>query len=528
MLARARAWVQERPWVGEVPWVLAATWVAAALLVSQPRLDWPAGSDWHQYVSATWYFWDRAKASVYPDWRNPLYPFLIGVLGQGSSWALAGQVVARVSIVTLVGATALLGRALGGRACAVACAYAAWRFSLLGLAIHWVNHYPMLAAVTALAFAGGALATRYGHPAAALLAGLGGGLALATDARGVAPFLAAVGLVVLALPGRPWRRALWLLVALGCGLAVPLLWDHWVRVAFHVPVIPLTRQIEAQRAAMTSQLDMHVLSDPAVVAACPSPLPSRLDLAALRTPCADALYAFNLRGLTTMGVLPGVTTLAVGVAALLPWRPGGLRGSLASLAVFGGSAAAITVGMRWVWYADRYALQYAAPALVLVPVALARIAGLAPRWRGIAAVIAAAGAARLAAVEWPASTSQRALSIGLQTEAERGRMIAWAGRHVTEGDTVYDCALVDAYLAYAPRRMDYQGLRPELPECPEREAAPPADHHGWLFVTAGASGPGTVPPPDPAVLAAAGWRPVESPSHGYAIWEAGPSAGAEP
>ncbi len=129
------------------------------------------------------------------------------------------------SLAVVVGAVYLWARALHGRAAGIAAAVLLAAVGPLVALGRMVTFYPTVTAGLALASAGAACALRWRTVGTVALAGIGAGIALLIDARGLLWALPAVGLGALACVvgsvGRPWT------LPLRCAaLVLPLVLSH--------------------------------------------------------------------------------------------------------------------------------------------------------------------------------------------------------------------------------------------------------------------------------------------------------------
>ena len=276
----------------------------------------------------------------------------------------------------------LLGRALAG---AWAGGLAAVSTAFLTVVVDgslWVNPYPLVGALTALALALSACCARWPRVALAMGAGLVAGLCWAVDPRGLPVAVAAPLLVALAPMG--WRRrGLFVALALA-GLVAGKGLDHGLQAHFELDLRPLASQLSLQSAETRgpdAPIDGATLSE---LEACRTSRTTGLGLHRLLDDCASQRRELNLQGLRDRDHLPPVApALALLALCMVPGR-WGRRSSLASALVYLPSAAVLVVGLSWVPYVDRYLLPGAALLGTLAPVALVRLGGLvAWRWPGL-------------------------------------------------------------------------------------------------------------------------------------------------
>jgi len=381
-------------------WPLVAGVVAGwALLVDRGRafvlMHAPAGFDWSEYLQAAWMVVHRADHG-YPAFRNPLYPWLLGALGEAvGSYPVAALLLASVGTFLVVLAAGVGARALASPWAGAVAALSVPFVHDTAVASRWVNLYPLLGGATGMGVALALCAWRWPRVGLALASGLLGGVAWGIDNRALPVVLASfvlVGLGAVGLgavgpgavgpgargseggEGSRWGRGRWrfggLAVAFSLGASVGPVATHVLAIA---PSRPMVEQVRLQRE---NDLRGIVGSGVRTLAeACrDEPKYETPSWTALRRPCARALVAYNLEGLPHR--LPfGMTWTLL----LLPlcWLPAGRgwRGAVAGLVLTGVAVAPLAFLSAWTMLPDRYVLQFAAPIAMLVPVGVFRFLG---------------------------------------------------------------------------------------------------------------------------------------------------------
>ena len=234
--ARQRRWF--RPWPDRLSWhdallavalgigvaVLAGGWLAPFSVPASRALGSP---DFGEYC---------ALIDLYLEGR--LHEW--GINRSRAAGAIAGLTVpylgifdallfsAMCSLALIVAGTYIWARALHSRSAGVAAAVLVGAVGPLAAMGRTLTFYPVITAGLTLACAGAAAAARWRTPFALLLAGLGSGIALLVDARGLIWAVPCVGIAALAAlmgPARPgvprWRGLGWRSLA----LALPLVWS---------------------------------------------------------------------------------------------------------------------------------------------------------------------------------------------------------------------------------------------------------------------------------------------------------------
>ncbi len=502
----------------ELPLILAL--FVAALFLLHPaflRFGYPHGADWDTYLNSTAHLWLDADQYRYNEWRLPLYPWLVGLLGQHASYVGAGQVLALFGTLCTVLGAGLSGRALAGPwVAALAVVSTAW----LGVVVDgswWVNPYPFLAGVTALAVAAGLWSARWGGTVPVALAGLAGGLLLALDLRGLAvaaalPFLAALA------PGTLRRRALLVgIVVAGLGLGKAA--DLGLQAHYGLQLRPMSSQLWMQQTQLVG-IGLAVPHD-----AIPEPEECRrlaLGPGDLAHSCAAHRRQVNIRGLLRQQVLPR-PVLLVGLLALalLPAR-WGRRSSVAAAAVLLPSAAAVLLGLSLVPYTDRYLLPVAGLLGLLAPLAFSRVGCLVTRWERLGRSARWGGVvlgAAFVAFVWPGLAPSdlwdpmgHVVRRGAE-RAERGdpreAYLRWALATLGNDDMLLDCAELRLRPRLLPRSIPLWDAPPHDSWCHRRIEQPP-DASGELWLLTLHRRDGQEDPRLPTVdgVATAGWEEV--------------------
>jgi hypothetical protein len=413
----------------EAPFLLGLVLGMGALWMRGRAFEWtgqPLGPDWHQYFMATWKL-ARGVTQDYPVFRLPLYPWVLGVLGARTGYSPAAVFLSSLSCLTLVGAAALLARALAGRWAGALAAVAVPSVATTLESTRWAAQYPFLAALTGLGLAAGAAAVRWPGLAWPALAGLGSGLCWVTDGRGLVVVVLAAVLVLLGTRRgvRGWAGPL--LFALGAAVGPAAQWGLQV-----VPRPSTTWLLQFQRGQTLDDIQRSSLSDLAQV--CGQGFLAVEPLRAMGDSCGRALLAHNFGGIGPE--LPCGVGLSVAglLLALAPGRAG-WRGVAASGVVFGGTAVALAFAASLALLPGRYVLQFAAPAAALLPVALVRLSQTAPRGRSVVPWLAVAGAAWLLVVG-PRLPPTRPGPV----EVVRARLLAEVRARVAPEDQLLDCS----------------------------------------------------------------------------------------
>ena len=191
---------------------------------------------------------------------------------------------------------------------------------------------------------------------------------------------------------------------------------------------------------------------------------------------------------------------------LLPAR-WGKRSSAAALLVLGAPLGAFVIFALWVHFAPRYALQFAVPIAVFVPVALHRAFGLLParpRWLPwIGSAVASGLVLFMALQHW-----SRSEGMLVDNWYDQGfhKLVRWAQANVGEDDAMLECCAVALETVFYPRRLN-DGLPNTYgmsePLCEEYVTSPPRVA-GTAWLLAGSNQ--IFEAPSARSIAAAGWH----------------------
>lgn len=466
---------RRRRWVRELPLILGVA-LGAVLQYRLGRawvLDgWYEGYRWPDYVYNAWVV-DLRRPKFYDAFRNPLHGALLAAAGDATgSYADGAVLVSSGAVLLMIVGAALAGRALGGPWAGAAAAVAVPLTAPMAEASRWANLYPLLAGTSTLALGLAACALRWPGPATFALAGAGGGLAWATDPRGVpSAAIAAAAVLVGARRGRDRGARVvgagLVLAAAGLALGPALEQGFGVQPGHR---LGLGEYVEEQRRVIRSWMDVQ--NDDALAAACRSTRPEAVfTVGLLRTPCGREMVRHNLEvELYRQLAFPVTATWAGALLLLLPGRRG-LRASVDGGLVAGGAVAYAWLGILTMPLVERYGLQAAGPLVALAPAGATRLVDTLARGdgrgvriaRAVAHLLVAAMLLGLAWRERPARLQVRAGGTFANSPENRrwngaARLVA---SHLPEGAGFLDCGGHAVNVALQPRRT-YPEVLPDL------------------------------------------------------------------
>lgn len=487
----------------ELPFLLGCG--LACALLARPGVVFfghACGSDWPSYLENAARFWHPDwPGLVYQDWRKPLHAFLIGLLGEWRGYLVGAQWITLGSTLATVLGAGLLGRALGGRTTGVLSALVVALLPALEQSGRWVNLYPLLAGLGALALGLAAACLRWPRLELALSAGLMGGLAWACDFRGGVPLILTLLTVVasaVAARRRGWWALALVLVAL-VGAAAGWGLDQGLQRNLGIDPLSLQRQVAVQ-----SEVSIGPNLPPEVRQLC---APDRLESAhgvRLGADCTRVLLPHNWAELVSFDALPPTWWLALFLPALLPAR-WGRRSSIGVALLLGGSVAAMLVGMALVAYPERYALLQLVPLALVLPVGFERlVARLVPAgggrgWGGLVQLVAVLA---VVCVLWPRvwpmgrEPAQFCRAGGIPVPGlERGRqaVLSWAQSGLGPTDVLLDCSLSSFDELLLPQRLPLREVLPGGDACSRWVRTPPVVR-GTVWLVTLAKHPGLPEP----------------------------------
>ena len=440
--------MREAPWLLGVLLGLVGLWWRGHAFVPLPYLS---SYDWMEYVPSAWMVTHGVDMGGYATWRNPLYPAILGHIGEWTTYNDAAWLIASVCMSLVVLSAGLGARALATPWAGFLAAVTVPTINPWAEASRWATLYPMLTATTGLTLAFGAAFYRWGHPALGAIGALAAGLALGIDFRGLA--MVALMAVLVLLSWQRHRRAgavglAIALLAIGPGLngALAVSQQKGTDTA-----VQTQRALEVQLAVDSGDMDLvRACRDEPTDEAYPSP-------SALARPCAWAFVRDNLDRFKDQAPF-GVTLTLLSLPLVLLGDNRGWRASLNSLLVFGAGWGAMFLMAVWARLNVHHFVQFAVPISMVVPVAASRLLAtttFARTERLLQALFAFAGAAWL----WT-SGPWAGKPVDDLARAEQNQILGWmlsgVDMHVDlpAGDQLLDCSGLGVEAALLPLRLN--------------------------------------------------------------------------
>ncbi len=284
--------------------------------VCEPLPFYPTGVDWTQYIMGAEYLWRWSPEIVYPDWRHPLYSYLLG-LGAVDSYAQSARVLN------------VLGMAFGGAACmyvgqvirrpwfaVMTCSM--WLFNPLVLdARDWINPYMLWGGTLAVVSSCGWRTVTSESKLNILITVISGSVALWLDGRTI------VVLSVIVLWGmlhQKWRLS----VVLSCGWLVAIGLEQTFLGLYDIQLKGLVEQLELQRDFLFREgMAFQLFPSPDNAAVIEDVCVSKRLTKSIDWDCALQMGQGNLQVWLEQGLLPPLLLMVfsvVGVAIRRDWK----------------------------------------------------------------------------------------------------------------------------------------------------------------------------------------------------------------
>lgn len=317
----------------------------------QPLPFFPTGVDWTQYIAGAEYIWHSDPSVLYPAWRKPLYPYLLGLFAV-DSYAQAARTLNGMGFLLM--GVASVWFAQGRRSPWIA----VWLMAMLTVhpllidARDWINPYPLWGGCVSMMLS---LALTISRTARwwhwGVLSGFTA-VAVALDGRSwmvVLPMLCWLTLIC-------WRKVG--LIVLGVGFAIGV--EVWFLQRFDIATLSLWEMLLEQRAylfreGMALQLFPETSNNVLVAAACQDSSP--IVSLSMDWSCAIQMGWTNWYAWTTWRLIPhwGLCLVALGWYGY-QWRSASEDKSLAKGVFFGSMILGHFAVSLLVWQPPRYLL----------------------------------------------------------------------------------------------------------------------------------------------------------------------------
>ena len=496
-----RGHAAEAPWLIGVALGILGLWWRGYAFVPLPFLS---SYDWMEYVPSAWMVTHGVDLGGYATWRNPLYPAILGHIGEWIGYNEAAWLLGSIAMSLVVFSAGLGARVLANPWAGMVAAITVPFINPWAEASRWATLYPTLAATTGLSLACGAAFAMWKRPIWLLVAALAAGIAWGVDFRGIALVCAVAVLAGVGLEKR-WG----LLLVLGGALASGPIANASLQISVTKDTsyaVQTQRELELKLAVESGNVDL--------VKACHNePADSAYPtLITLTRPCAWAFVEDNMdraKDQAPFGV--GLTLMLLPLLAIT----GSRRSRLVNVLVFGAAYGALFLMAVWARLNVHHFVQFAAPIAMTVPVAIARLIDSIPQEK-----LRLPGHIGLSMVGLVWVTTQgpwAGKAVEDLARAEQHQLLGWmldgmgANVDLQGGDVLMDCTGLGIEAAILPTRTHsgHPNFQPSAmsSRCQEWINKPPTvDGRVWLFTR---QEPDFRGPPQPP------WHMVQA-------WEDGP------
>ena len=442
-----------------------------AFMGAYQPLAYPTGADWAQYMMGAQQVWWPAADTSYPEWRAPLYLYLLGLVAHGGSYLEAGSWLSSTGWFLMGGSLygmALLFRrpVLGlGLSLALLC----MPLSVDGF--HHLGPYPLIGGVCGAVWLSALAVMRTPTISNKWLVSfaISSGFALALDSRSILIVVAALPLI--------FRR--WPLKSLvGAFIAFSVAWSpHFLLVRYlKLSLLPMREKLLEQRRFVLRHLQGDNLHPDhpeidGLMSVCAQQPPMHAKLDWLWETCSWEMMIVNLKAWAENGL--GIT-LMWGILLFLSfrvWRWG--------LAIFMLIGLGLVVPMLIVWHPPRYAYPLMVPLLSSLPIAIVLVIENTPVPRLLTSLFALLPVFFL----WPAQVPNTE-PMTWDFPPARIPLVEEVRQSVNAGDHYMDCARLDTGLLWAPNNRMPANITTFLPSQSDCEGFI-VNGNGWVLTKEG-------------------------------------------
>jgi MFS family permease len=411
------------------------------------------GTSWFHYREAAHIMMHPDESGMsWPMWRNNLYPWMLGWMGERWGFSEAASWISSTATLGIALGAGLAARALATPWVGAVTMVLAVSIPFVCSGVHLMDVHPTLGAAFALAIGLGLCAARWPRWSLVAATGLVAGLALGLDERGTLAVVMSMGLVLIGGWHRGWRRMLLMgllfgvMASLGPALEGSQRSTAQVSLAEDGETTHLFGQLERQAIHTVGDIEDIARWDPTspLADACADGVPLSLGDALTLGPCTRAIWSHNTGKFRRQGSLPPAWLLFLLPLALLPAR-WGRRSTLAAALVLGPSTVAIVTMLGMVLVGDRYFAPFVVAMATFGPVAVHRIVALVtPRLTWASAV----GGLAVGCLIWPTLPTQA--DMRPEPPAIGGKIVPWLLDHMDREDTLFDCSGENLTLHFLP------------------------------------------------------------------------------
>jgi len=436
--------VTELPWLLGVALGLLGLWWRGHAFVPLPFLS---SYDWMEYVPSAWMVTHGVDLGGYATWRNPLYPAMLGHLGEWVGYNEAAWLLGSIAMSLVVFSAGLGARAMANPWAGLVAAVTVPFINPWAEASRWATLYPTLAAATGMSLACGAAFVRWRHPLWIAIASLFAGLAWGIDFRGIALVCAVLAMMLVGGKNR-WG----LMLGVVATIAMGQLANNAVQIATTKDTsvaVQTQRELEVRLAVESGDMSLvRACHDEPVDSAYPT-------VHTLMRPCAWAFVKDNLDRATDQAPFGvGLTLLLLPLIGV--GRGRGWRDRVAPILVFGAAYGAIFLMAVWARLNVHHFVQFAAPIAMTVPVAIGRLTdAMGERSARVpVTILFAAGGLFWVTTQGPWAGKP----VDDLAKAEQHQLLGWmlggvgANVNLDGGDVLMDCTGLGVEAALLPTR----------------------------------------------------------------------------
>jgi len=266
--------------------------------VLQPLPFYPTGVDWTQYIMGAEYLWRWSPELTYPDWRHPMYSYLLG-LGAVDSYAHSARILNAIGMLFGGLSSVYVGYSVRKPWFGVLTA-SIWLFHPLVLdARDWINPYLLWGGTLSVAGAFGWRLSAASSKLLVVMTILFGGLALWLDGRS----LLILGMIVAwCIMHQRWRVAGYLV----SGWLVALFLERLFLHRYDIELKGLLEQLELQRAFLFREdMGFQLFPSPpnasVITNLCSNAEPA---MVSFQLDCALSMFTGNVTTWRSSGLLP--------------------------------------------------------------------------------------------------------------------------------------------------------------------------------------------------------------------------------
>jgi hypothetical protein len=335
-------------------------------------LPYPNGSDWSQYIMGAEVIWKFDPSLHYPTWREPLYPYLLGLFSW-HSYLEAALILSTMgwlfSIVGIFLCTTHLGTNI-----AVLSIVLLSCFPIFSESMHYMNPYPLVGGCLAMVF-GSAVAFQQKQRLGWLLCcSIFIGIGFALDSR---TLIGSVCTLIWICPVIVKKRLYFSLVGVGI-IALPgIILNLWIKTKYQIETLSLFEKLHAQREFMFRDSMAYQLYPPHpdsewLASICVGSTTQLNGIMDIFSDCSLAMFRINMEAWNLAGLLPPFWLLVLIVVLALQRK----EGVLFVCVILAYMSLSLLV-----WQPSRYVFFIIVPLIYILVLASERISLFYKNWK---------------------------------------------------------------------------------------------------------------------------------------------------